>query len=150
MLEVAKQLHDRQQLTVITNSLLVLNELARSPHITVIGLGGMLRHTEMSLIGHLTEQTLAEVRAQKIILGVRAIDVEHGLTNDYVPETMTDRAILAQGGEVIVVADHTKCKRISTVLLAPITVIQKLVTDAKAPLDFVAALRKQGVDVLVV
>ena len=150
VLEVAKQLHDRQQLTVITNSLLVLNELARSPHITVIGLGGMLRHTEMSLIGHLTEQTLAEVRAQKIILGVRAIDVEHGLTNHYVPETMTDRAILAQGGEVIVVADHTKCKRISTVLLAPITVIQKLVTDAKAPLDFVAALRKQGVDVVVV
>ena len=31
VLEVAKHLHDRQQLTVITNSLLVLNELSPSP-----------------------------------------------------------------------------------------------------------------------
>src|SRR5512147_1732666 len=55
VLEVARQLHGKRALTVITNSLLVINELAHDHDITVINLGGILRHSEMSLIGHITE-----------------------------------------------------------------------------------------------
>lgn len=150
VVEIAKHLHGRQELTVITNSLLVLNELAKTPGITVIGLGGILRHSEMSMIGHLTEQALSEVRAQKIIIGIRAIDAEHGLTNDYLPETMTDRAILAQRGQTIIVADHSKCGRVSTVLLAPLSAIDTLVTDDKTPPEFVDTLKAQGIHVLTV
>ncbi len=150
VLAVAKRLRARRDLTVITNSVLVLNELASAPHITVVGLGGLLRSSEMSLIGHITEQALAEVRVQKIIMSIHAIDVEHGLTNDYLPETMTDRAILGQGGQVIIVADHTKCGRVSTAFLAPLSAIDALVTDSGAPPDFIAAVAEQEIDVLVV
>jgi DeoR/GlpR family transcriptional regulator of sugar metabolism len=150
VLEVAYHLRERRNLTVITNSLLVINTLADAPGITLVGLGGVLRHSEMSMIGHITEQALAEVHAHKIIMGIRAVDVERGLTNDYLPETMTDRAILARGGEVIIAADHTKCGRLSTAFVAPITAMHKLITDAQAPPDFVEALRAQGIEVLVV
>jgi DeoR/GlpR family transcriptional regulator of sugar metabolism len=145
--EIAANLRGRR-LTVITNSLLVINALADSPDITVVGLGGVLRRSEMSLIGHIAEQSLAEVRTNKVILGIRAIDVEHGLTNDYVQETMTDRAILKIGQEVIVVADHTKCGRVSTAFVAPITAIHTLVTDAETPAEFANALREKGVRVI--
>ncbi|MBI1882288.1 MAG: DeoR/GlpR transcriptional regulator [Chloroflexi bacterium] len=150
VLEVARHLRDRRDLTVITNSLLVVNTLADLPQITVVDLGGVLRHSEMSVIGHLTEQALAEVNAQKIVLGIHAIDLEYGLTNEYLPETMTDRAILARRGEIIIVADHSKCGRVSTASVAPITVMRKLVTDMKTPQDFVNALREKGIEVLVV
>ena len=150
VLEVAKHLHRRKNLTVITNSLLVLNELSRTPEITVVGLGGMLRHNEMSMIGHITEQALTEVRAQKIIMGIRAIDVQHGLTNDYLPETKTDRAILAQQGQIIIVADHSKCGRVSTAFVAPLSAADTLVTDDKAPPEFVDTLRSRGINVLTV
>lgn len=149
VLEVARHLQSHQKLTVITNSLLVINLLADIPGITVVGLGGVLRPSEMSMIGHITEQALQEVHAHKIIVGIRALDIEHGLTNDYLPETMTDRAILARGGEVIIVADHTKCERVSTAFVAPITVINKLVTDAKTQPEFVEALTTQGVQVVI-
>src|SRR5512142_1258599 len=43
VLEVARNLRDRKHLTVITNSLPVLNMLAGLKEITVISLGGMLR-----------------------------------------------------------------------------------------------------------
>jgi DeoR/GlpR family transcriptional regulator of sugar metabolism len=150
VLAVAKHLRTRRDLTVITNSVLVLNELSSAPYITVVGLGGLLRSSEMSLIGHITEQALAEVRVQKIIMGIHAIDVEHGLTNDYLPETMTDRAILGQGGRVIIVADHSKCGRVSIAFLAPLSAIDTLVTDSGAPPDFIAAVAEQPIDVLVV
>ena len=150
VLAVAKHLHPRRDLTIVTNSLLVLNELAAVPSITVVGLGGLLRSSEMSLIGHITEQALAEVRVQKIIMGIHAIHVTHGLTNDYLPETMTDRAILGQGGRVILVADHTKCGRVSTAFLAPLDAIDTLVTDWGTPQDFIAAVQEHQVHVLVV
>ncbi len=147
-LEVARNLHSHRNLTVITNSLLVVNELAGS-NIEVVGLGGVLRHTEMSMIGHITEQALSEVHAHKIILGIRALDIERGLTNDYLPETVTDRAILGLGGAVIVVADHTKCGCVSTASLAPITVVNKLVTDTQTQSDFIQELQGKGIEVIV-
>jgi DeoR/GlpR family transcriptional regulator of sugar metabolism len=147
-LEVARNLRSHRNLTVITNSLLVVNELAGA-NIEVVGLGGVLRHTEMSMIGHITEQALREVHAHKIILGIRALDLERGLTNDYLPETVTDRAILELGGQVIVVADHTKCGSVSTASLAALSAVNKLVTDTQTPPEFVQELQGKGVEVVV-
>jgi DeoR/GlpR family transcriptional regulator of sugar metabolism len=148
-LEVARHLRDRSGLTVITNSLPVLNVLANASGVTLIGLGGMLRRSEMSLIGHVTELALAELRADKVIIGIRAIDIEQGLTNDYLPETMTDRAILRSGRAVIVTADHTKCGRVSAAFVAPVAAMHTLVTDAATPRAFIAAVEAQGVRVVV-
>lgn len=47
------------------------------------------------MIGHITAQTLKELRADKVIMGMRALSLSEGLTNDYLPETMTDRAIIS-------------------------------------------------------
>jgi len=149
VLEVARQLRNRKNLTVITNSLPVLNALAGAEGITVISLGGMLRDSEMSFIGHLTEQALAEVRADKVIIGTRGVSLEHGLTNDYMQETLTDRAIMKIGQAVIIVADHTKVNRVSTALLAPLNSMQTFVTDAKADKKFLQALKKQGINVVI-
>ncbi len=147
VLEVARNLRSRQNLTVITNSLPVMNALANLPGITLIALGGILRPSELSFIGHITEQALAEVRADKVIIGVHAISLEHGLTNDYLPETMTDRAILKAGRQVIVAADHTKINAVATAFLAPLESIHALVTDSQAPPDFLNALRERGITV---
>ena len=149
VLEVARNLRNRKNLTVITNSLPVLNALAGADGITVISLGGMLRDSEMSFIGHITEQALTEVRVDKVIMGTRGLSLEHGLTNDYLQETLTDRAILKIGREIIIVVDHTKVNRVATALLAPLNRMQIVVTDSKADRKFVQALKKQGIQVIV-
>ena len=150
VLEATRALREHKGLTVVSNSLPVLNTLSGFPDITVVALGGVLRCSELSFIGHITEQALAEVRADKVIIGVHAINLEQGLTNDYLPETMTDRAILKSGREVIVLADHTKINTVSMAFLAPITSIHKLITDQQAPEDFLGAIKSQGVEVVVV
>jgi len=147
-LQVAHHLRQRQNLTVITNSMLAINLLGDLPKLTVVGLGGVLRHSEQSLIGHLTENALREIHADKIFFGIHAIDIERGLTNEYLPETMTDRAILRAGREIIVVADHTKCGRISTAFVAPITAMHVLVTDQQTPALFVQQLNGLGIRVI--
>jgi DeoR/GlpR family transcriptional regulator of sugar metabolism len=149
VLEVARELRNYKDLTIITNSLPVLNTLSRLKDITVIALGGMLRESELSFIGHITEQALGEIRVDKVIIGIHAIHLDHGLTNDYLPETMTDRAILKAGNEVVVVADHTKINIVSTAFLAPVNSINKLITDQDTPIDFIASLENLGIEVVV-
>ena len=76
------------------------------------------------------------------------IDLQHGLTNDHLPETLTDRAILRIGREIIILADHSKFARISSSFVAPLTVVSTLITDPAAPPDFVSSLRELGIQVV--
>lgn len=147
-LEVARNLVERNNLTVITNALNIANFFAGKPNVTVIVMGGLLRHSELSMIGHITEQVLKGLHADKVIMGMRAISVREGLTNDYLPETMTDRAIINFASEVILVADHTKFGKVSTALVAPVTSVDKIVTDTTVPVKIVEKLRKLGVEVI--
>lgn len=148
VLEVARHLNGHEHLTVITNSLPVMTTLSDKPGINLIGLGGVFRPGELSFIGHITIQALAELRPDKVIMGIRALDPDEGLTNDYVPETTTARTILDAGKEVIIVADHTKCGRVSVAFVAPITVVNTLITDAEIAPELRNDFALKGIRVL--
>ena len=94
---VARNLATRQNLTIITNAVNIAHELASFNDITVVVLGGLLRASELSMVGHITEQALQEVRMDKVIIGVKALSTKSGITNDYLPEVMTDRKNLGNG-----------------------------------------------------
>ena len=147
VLEIARALPDSLNLRIITNSLAILNELTGRPQIELIVIGGMFRQSELSMVGHITEQAIRELRADRVFMGIRAIDAAYGLANDFLPETMTDRAILGIAPQVVVVADHSKFGRVSSNLVAPATAAQVIITDTQAPPQVVAELRALGLEV---
>jgi DeoR/GlpR family transcriptional regulator of sugar metabolism len=149
VLEVAHRLPSRINLTVVTNSLLVANVLADRRDINLIVVGGVFRQSEGSFYGHLTESMLSEIHATKVIFGIRAISLEKGLTNDFVPEISTDRKILRMANDVIIVADHTKFNRVSTALVIPSSEIHTIVTDYQTPQHVINELLEIGIDVIV-
>jgi DeoR family transcriptional regulator, aga operon transcriptional repressor len=145
ILEVAKNLPSCKGLTIITNSLPVLNVLADVSDISVVAIGGMFRKNELSFSGYISEDILSKLHVNKVFIGVRAIDIKHGITNDFLGEMTTDRAIINCGEEVIVVADHTKCGRVSTAFIAPISVVTTLITDQGIPTGFSQGIRSLGI-----
>lgn len=147
-LEVARHLENKKNLTVITNALNIANQIAGNSDINLIITGGILRHSEFSMIGHIVEQTLRELRADKVIVSMRAISIKEGLTNADPLETMTDRVIIQFAREVILVADHTKFDKAATGFVAPITSVHKIVTDDQTPEHIIQQLRTMGVDVI--
>ena len=147
--QVANQLAGRRDVTVITNSFLVMEALINNRDIHMVSLGGFLRHTELVCYGVITEMALGELYADKVIVGVRAVSLDRGLTLDYIPELSTDRMMLTKGKEIIVVADYTKFDRQSTTLVGPLSIVDKIVTDDKAPPETIEALREMGIDVIV-
>lgn len=141
-------LADKRGLTVITNALNIACGLARRPSIDLIVLGGWLRHSEFSLLGHLTTQALQDLHADQIFHGIFGIDVEHGLTGANIQEVHTDRAMISAARELVVLADHTKFDRVGRVRLLPIDASSTVVTDTDAPAADVRGLRERGIVVI--
>jgi DeoR/GlpR family transcriptional regulator of sugar metabolism len=83
------------------------------PEITMVVVGGFLRRSELSLVGHLAEAAVRGIRVDRVIMGMRHRSGA-GLTSDYIQELKTDQAILGMGGSVIIVADHTRFRHIAT------------------------------------
>ncbi len=149
-LAIAEALAGHNSLTVVTNALTVAEALACNPMISVVVVGGFLRHSELSLIGHLAEAALRDIKVSKVIMGIAGIDVEHGLSSEHLQELMTDRAILQTSNTIIIAADHTKLGRIAASRTAPVEAASIVVTDSAAPAGIVAALRNLGIQVLLV
>lgn len=147
-LEVARHLAGKKNLTVITNALTIANCLAGNENINLIVTGGMLRHSENSLVGHLVEQALKDLRADKAIISIRSISLEEGLTSDHFSETMTDRAIIRCARKVILVADHSKFDKTSPVVVAPVTAVHTVVTGTEVAVETVSELRNLGLEVI--
>ncbi len=147
-MEIVHHLPEAIRLTAITNSLPVVNALAGRPNIELIVIGGMFRPSELSMVGHIAEHAIREFRADRVFMGMRAIDAKHGFTNDFLPETTTDRTLMSIAPQVVVVADHTKFGLVSSVFVAPITAAHLIITDTDTPSEIVAELRELGAEVL--
>lgn len=143
-------LAERSGLTVVTNALNIAVKLAQFPNINAIVLGGWLRHSEYSLLGHLTLQALRDIHVSKIFHGTYGIDPNVGLAGTYLQEVETDRQLIAAARELIVLADSSKFGQIGSVRLVPIEAVTTLVTDSGVSETDIAALRKKGVTVIIV
>jgi DeoR/GlpR family transcriptional regulator of sugar metabolism len=147
---MARNLAGRKRLTIVTNALNIAAELARAEdEITVVVIGGVLRGSELSVLGHIAEQSLQEMRVDQIFMGVQALSLDGGWTTDHLPEVSTTRRILEMARNLIVLADSSKIGKKAAALIAPIQRITTLVTDAAAPAEFVEALRHMGIQVIV-
>ncbi len=146
---VCRHLIDHLHLTVVTNSLHVGRELAIAENITVVVIGGLLRASELAMIGHIAEQALKEVRVDKVIMGIEALSLESGLMNDHLPEVMTDRAIIGMAPELILVADHTKFSRKASAIVADFSHVTTFVTDANIDPGILARIKEMGIKVVI-
>jgi DeoR/GlpR family transcriptional regulator of sugar metabolism len=147
-LEIARALKGKRNLTVIVTSLRAALELASQPAIQVIVVGGKLRASELSLVGHLAEQTLRTFQVDKAFIGIGGITMEHGLTEFNFDEAGTKRVMLERARQRIVVADHTKFGKVMLNTVASLTVVDKIITDSKVDGEMVTRLRQMGVEVV--
>lgn len=149
--EVATQLKllNIRPLTVITHALNIALELADAPGISVIVIGGLLRPVSCSLVGPQAEAMLSSLHADRYFLAVDGLDLEAGPSTPDVLEAQLNSSMARVAKEIVVVADSSKLGRQSVSRIGPIK-IDRLITDRRAPSDFVDALRQRGLQVSLV
>jgi DeoR/GlpR family transcriptional regulator of sugar metabolism len=146
-LQVARHLHGKRELTVITNGIRTATELAGLPGVTVLIPGGRLRSEAFSLVGTWGEPMLERVNIQKAIVGSVGLTLEHGLTDVAEEEAEVKRAMIGAALQVVAVIDHTKWGRVALSTFCPIDQVDLIITDTRAPDAMVAQVRARGIEV---
>ena len=148
--EVARQLKVRaiHGITVITNAMNVISELLDAPGISVIGIGGVLRPVSLSFVGPPAEAMLKDLHADRLFLGVDGFDLEYGPSTPDVLEAHLNGMLMKVAKEITVVADFSKLGRRSVSRIGSIEQIHRLITDNKAPQEFIKTLRARGIEVM--
>jgi DeoR/GlpR family transcriptional regulator of sugar metabolism len=147
---IAKALVFRTDITVVTNALTVMEELATNARMLVIGVGGFLRRTEYSFYGHFADEIVNSLRVGKVIIGMRGVHPDYGLTSDFPQEIQSDRLIIGASDNVIVAADRTKIGYVASSFVAPLSAARTIVTTTGVDRGTVESIRGQGVRVEIV
>jgi len=148
--EIARQLKARtlHGVTIITNAMNVVSELIDAPGISVIGIGGLLRPVSLSFVGPQAEAMLKDLHADRLFLAVDGFDLDVGPTTPDVLEAQLNGLMMTVAKETTIVADYSKLGRRSVSRIGPLDKVHRLITDSKAPEEFVQALRARGIEVL--
>ncbi|HOP95343.1 MAG TPA: DeoR/GlpR family DNA-binding transcription regulator [Dictyoglomaceae bacterium] len=148
-LQIARNIKNRHDLTVVTNSIDVARELLNARGVEVILTGGNLRKETLALIGPLAERVLREFRVDKVFLGISGIIPGKGMSTASIVEAQIKKLLIEMGKEVIGVADHSKFGKECFAFVAPTEVLNKIVIDDKVPSKYIEDLRSEGVEVII-
>ncbi len=149
VLALAALLHERSDITVVTNSLRVAAELAGGGPALIL-VGGELRRLSQTFVGPLTRFTIGQIHVDRAFMGTIGLDSKSGLTTTDPREAFTKELIMRNAGEVILLADGSKIGKTSFARFADLSTINTLITDKRSPEPSVRALRKRGIKVLTV
>ncbi len=146
---IARALKDMSRLTVITNAINIAAELAGT-HVEVILTGGTLRKNSFSLVGPLAEETLRQLSADILFLGVDGFDTKAGLFTPNLLESEVNRTMVDIARRTIAVCDSSKFGRRSLCNIMPVTSVHEVITDKQLSKSDLNALKDAGIKVTLV
>ena len=147
VLEFARLLRDRTNLTVVTNSLRAAHELGgRGPRLILIG--GELRRLSQTMVGPLTRCVLRELHVDKAFMGTLGLTLKEGLTTTDPSEAYTKELVMSQARQVILLADSGKAGKVAFARAGRLENVHVLVTDKGLDKNFAKELIKKGIKVI--
>ena len=137
-------------LTIVTNGLVVAQELMTVPKAKVTLLGGQLRVENASLVGPAAEAALDRMWFDHLFLGAHAIGDDNRIYSSDPAEASLNSRMRERAAVTTVLADATKFGRRTTYAVLDLAAPLRLVVDAALPEERQAALREAGVALTVV
>ena len=128
---MAKELKKMVNVTIVTNSLRVVGELANQENLKVILVGGVVSNNQ-SVIGSLAERTVEEnYFAGKMFLSSKGIDSDVGLLESNEKECGIKKIMMKNCRQRYYLCDKSKIGRVGFVKLAPLEDVDFIITEAE-------------------
>lgn len=137
------------QLTVITNSVLVLQELMNSDTVELLVAGGMLRKPSLSFMGEPASFVFDQIHADILFLGVSGFSIERGITCTNIIEAKTKKHMIRNASKVVLLADSSKLERMFIANVCDWDAIDYFITN-DLPSEAIQRLAERGVKVILV
>jgi DeoR/GlpR family transcriptional regulator of sugar metabolism len=147
-LELARALREDLSASIITTSPPIALALAEHPGLEVTVVGGTLRPSALVTVGAAAIEAFRLIRADLVFLGVCGLHPEIGVTTEDLGERHVKAAMIEGAAEVVALADHDKLGTAMPIVVAPLSAVTLLVTDAAADDAALAPYRALGIEVL--
>lgn len=141
----AKKLRDKKNLTIITNSVELVVELANVETWSILLTGGRLKAESLALVGSQCEKYLGNYHVDKVFVSCKGLDREAGVTDSNELNAQAKQAMLRAGRQKILVVDSSKIDKVSFVNITPVSGIEAVVTNARPSEAWLRYLEDQGV-----
>ncbi len=149
VVQMIGHLADRQNLTIITNSVPAVNVALAYPQFHVIATGGDLYHPTASFVGFEAMSWLRRLNAGTLFLAITGISLSRGITNYSTIEAEMKKAMMDVSERVVLLADHSKFDVVSLMRFADLEDIDVLITDSAPPVDYERSCAEHQVQILV-
>ncbi len=146
---VARALTVREDLMVITNNLNVATILAPSEKAEVVVAGGVVRRSDLALVGEATTDFIRQFRVDMAVIGVSAIAPDGALLDYDYREVRVAQAIIENARRVCLVADGSKFERNAPVRIGSLQEVDMLITDRAPPDGIVQLCQEAGIEVVI-
>jgi DeoR/GlpR family transcriptional regulator of sugar metabolism len=151
-MEIVPGLIGKRNLTIVTSCLqianLIVDKLSLEIDARLILTGGIVRPRELSMVGAIPERAYRDFHVDKAFIGIGGISLEDGLTEYNIEDAQIKQMLIRSAREKIVVADGSKFGVTTFSTVAPLTAVERIVTDKDAPRDIVEKIRETGVEVI--
>lgn len=136
---------ENMPLTVLTNSLPVMEILSKKDKISLYSCGGAWDPTNYAFLGRTALDNLAQFHLDKSFISCRAIGIETGLSDKTELEAEVRKRVIDSSNEVFLLVDHTKFDKMTFVKTAEIKSISTVITDTPLSNQWISHLNKLGV-----
>lgn len=126
---VVKYIKSRKNITLITNSVEILLELADKEDWNVLSTGGSLRKGALSLVGASAEKMIRGFHVDLAVCSAKGIDIRMGVTDSNEKDSQIKQAIFSAAEKRILAVDATKFDKISFVKVCEASEVDLVVTD---------------------
>ena len=126
---VAKALKEKERLTVITNSMEILLELADVSGWNIISTGGVMKEGYLAFLGSKTDESIRSYYVDKVIFSCKALDLEWGIMESQEAFGSTKRAMIGSGRKRILVVDSSKFDQTAFSVAGSMKEVDIIVTD---------------------
>lgn len=148
-LELAKLIGESDiRCTVITNSSTVSQVISKNQNIELYSLGGRVRLNTLATVGNYAIENLKKFNVKKAFIGANGITIENGLTTPDMAEAEMKLAMLKTASEITILVDHTKFNQIAFCQIAPINMVDRIITDEGLSQDAVNKFTQYDIDII--
>lgn len=150
VLQMVPHLARFNNITVMTNSLSIVNELVELDNDQVILMpGGTYRSTSASFHGSLAESAFSKFSFDTLFIGADGVDMTAGVTT-FNEVFAVSQAMCHAARKIVLLVDASKFGRRSPNVVCSLDAVDVLITDSDISPDTVAQLEEKGIDVLIV
>ena len=136
------------RISVITNSVLVIQELMNSPTVELFVTGGILRKPSMSLMGAVASFMFEQLHGDILFLGAAGFSMDKGMTGVNIIEAETKKQMIKNASTVCLLADSSKREKMFLAHVCGWDSIDYFITDHLEDADM-TRLSEQGVKVII-